>query len=344
MRLEQTLGAGKILKRIPANFIRDGVVNTRAMFEELIANGSLREDDTKQIDETITKVARRDLRAVARLRTNGLVANLRDIGVTSFEFDRISPVGPASQAMSILGALGFKDLVDFGRSSIPVPVTAAGFDLDARQRAAGSNRGQPISMTNVEEHTRAVLETLEDNLVNGSPVKLGGNGMPGYTNFGSRHQLSFSDAAWNALSGGLEAAVTDTLAMRSALRDDGFTGPYDLYIPQDFDGVLDEDYKANDSRTLRERLKAIDGVSFIDVLPSLPNSEVLLVQQTSSVVEAAVGQDVTPISFDTHGGLSTEWIIMAVMGFALKAAIARAALSQGTLPALTTSSGIAHLS
>lgn len=336
--VNQTLGSG-LVSRIPRSFIRDGVFNRHVMYSELVENRTLREDDTRQIEEALTRVARRDLRAVARLRNAGLTDSLRNIGVTSYEFDRVSPVGEATQSMSIL-SLGERDLVTFARTAVPVPVTASQFALDARQNAAG---GQSISLTNVEEHTRAVAEKLEDSLVNGSNIVLGANTLPGYTNFASREQLSFSDNAWPSATS-LEAAVTDVLAARQALRDNGFTGPYDLYIPSNFDGVIDEDYKANSDRTLRERLLAIDGVSNIEVLPSLADDNVLLVQMTSSVVQAPVGQDITVVSWDTHGGLASSWAILAVMSFALKAAFARAPLSQGTLPALTTAAGIAHIS
>lgn len=345
MRATQSLGGG-LIGQIPRHFIRDGEINRRAMYEELVTNGLLREMETREIEEALTKVSRRDLVAVADLRAAGLVTNLRNIGVTSFEFERVSPVGEASQSMSILD-LGNRDLVKFSLTAIPVPVTASQFSLDARQAAAGGldgTRGEPISITNVEEHTRAVAEKLEDSLVNGSPIKMGGNGMPGYCNFGSREQVSFSDTAWSTISGAPGAAITDVIAMRSAARGNGFTGPYNLYIPSNFDGILDDDYKANSDRTLRERLLAIDGITNIKVLPSLPDSNVLLVQMTRSVVQAAVGQDISTITWDLMGGLQSNWAILAVMGFALKVSWAREPLSAGVLPALTEVSGIVHLS
>lgn len=339
--VNQTVGSA-LIGRIPREFVRNGVVDRRVMYEILVENGTLREDDTREIEETLTQVARRDLVAVARLRAAGLVVPLRNIGVTQYEFDRVTPVGEATQGMSILN-LGDRDLVDFTRTAVPVPVTASQFQLDARHNAAGGTSGEPVSLTNIEEHTRAVAEKLEDTLVNGSPVTMGQNGLPGYTNFAARHTLSFSDAAWPVASN-RQAAVDDVLAMRTALRDDGFTGPYDLYLPANFDGVIDDDYKAESDRTLRERLQAIEGIQNITILPSLPNNNVLLVQMTRSVVQMPVGQDITTITWDLYGGLATNWAIIAVLSFALKAANARAPLSNGTLPALTLSSGIAHLS
>jgi uncharacterized linocin/CFP29 family protein len=328
---------------IPAAFVRNGRIDRKAMYRALVENNTLREDETREIEEALVRVARRDLVAVADL-ANLTTPLVKGIGATTFEFDRIAPVGEATQGMSILD-LGDRDLVNFSRTAIPVPVTASQFRLDARHRAAGQSIGEPVDLTNLEEHTRSVAEKLEDTLCNGSAVVLGGNSLPGYTNFGSRDQQSFSDSAWSALTPpGLSAAVADVLAMRSALRNDGFTGPYTLYIPANFDGVIDDDYKAESDRTLRERLLAIDGITSIKVLPALADSNVLLVQMTRSVVTQAVGQQLTTVMWDEMGGLASNWAVLAVLTFALRAANARAPLSAGTLPALTTAAGISHLS
>jgi uncharacterized linocin/CFP29 family protein len=345
--IQQTLN-GSSLPSIPSRFLRFDeqgrlVVSRAAMYAAAVENNTLREDQTREIEEALTRVARRDLVATARLRAAGLTSPLaKGIGATTFEFDRVSPVGEATQGMSILN-LGDRDLVTFARTAIPVPVTASQFRMDARHQAAGRGMGEPVDVTNVEEHTRAVAEKLDDTLTNGSAVVLGGNGLPGYTNFSSRSQHSFSDGPWTTASA-LSAAVTDVLAMRQALRNNGFSGPYDLHLPSNFDGVIDEDYKAESDRTLRERLQAIDGVSNIFVNPSLADSNVLLVQMTRSVVQMAVGQDITVVTWDEMGGLAGNWAILAVLTYALKAAAAREPLSGGTLPALTTAAGIAHLS
>lgn len=343
-------GLGLDLSSIPREFIRNGgdfkrggpQVSRRAMYAALVENNTLREDQTREVDETVTRVARRDLVAVADL------AALQDpmakgIGATTYEFDRIAPVGEATHGMSILN-LGDEDKVGFSRTAIPVPVTASQFRLDARERAAGQGFGDSIDLVNLEEHTRAVAEKLEDVLVNGSPVVLGGNTMPGYTNLGARDTQSFSGSHWDdQTSGAHSAAVADVLNMRAGLTDNGFTGPYMLYVAPNFDGVLDDDYKAESDRTLRERLLAITGITGIKVLPSLANDECLLVQMTRSVVTHAVGQSIVPVTWSSHGGLATHWAILDVGAFALRVANARAPLRDGTLPALTTAAGISHL-
>jgi hypothetical protein len=332
-----------LVNRVPRSFIRNGTINRAAMYRTLVENAVLREDATRQIEETLTAVARRDLVAVADLRAAGLTVPLNNIGITSYEFDRVAPVGEATQGMSIL-SLGDRDLVAFTRTAIPVPVTASQFEMDARMQAAGGNIGESVSLTNVEEHTRAVAEKLEDTLCNGSDVVLGSNTLPGYINHGSRAQVTLSAGAWTSATG-FAGAVADLLACKAALADDGFRGPYIFYAPSNWDLVLDEDYSTlKGDRTLRQRLLAIEGVTQVKVLPALPSDNALLVQMTRSVVQMAIGQDITVVTWDTFGGLATNWAILAVMAAAIKTANARAPLSASTLAALTTAAGIAHLS
>lgn len=319
-------------------------INRKIMYAELIENNTLREDQTREVDEALTRVSRRDLVAVSDLM-GGLSKDLaKGVGATTYEFDRIAPVGPAYQGMSIMD-LGEEDLVNFSRTAIPVPVTASRFSLDARQRAAGMGMGDSVDMVNIEEHTRSVAEKLEDTLVYGSSVVLGGNSLPGYTNHGSVDTQSFSSSHWDDQTAGAHsAAVEDVLNMRTGLRDNGFTGPYILYVSPNFDGALDDDYKAEASRTLRQRLLDIDGITQVKVLPNLANDHALLVQMTRSVIEYAVGQPITTVTWNSHGGLGTHWAILQVGTFAIRVAAARAPLSNGTLPTLTTAVGISYLS
>ena len=326
-------------------FVRPGEnqIDRRVLYSYLVENNILREDATREIEDTLIGVARRDLVAFADARRFSVPLD-KGIGAKEFGFDRIAPVGQARQGMSILD-LGDRDLVTYGRTVIPVPVTASQFRLDARDLTAGRRGiGPSIDLTNLEEHTRAVAETMEDTLVNGSAVNLGANTLPGYTNLSCREQIT-TTGAWSALTPpNFAGAITDVLTAKAALAANGFTGPYILYVPSDFDAILEEDYKAESDLTVRRRILAIDGIEAVKVCATLPASEVLLVQMSRSVVEIAVGQDLTTVTWDELGGMAQNWAVLFVGAPALKCANARAPLSAGVLPALTTAAGIAHIS
>lgn len=339
MRAIQTMG--KDLRRnIPPRFFhvneqgqRIDVVDRERMYRFLIENDLLPKDAAREIDDTLVRVARRDRVGVSDLLSRGLTRNLLSIGITSYEFEHISAVGDAKQHMRIT-ALGDRDRTEYELDIVPVPVTSSQFRLDARDTASPA-RGEGVDTTNVEEHTRSVERKLEDTLVNGGDVTVGGFGIPGYTTHGPRRTVTLS-TNWDDLSeADRDEAVSDVLAMRTQLRNDGFVGPYMIYLPQNYDGVIDDDYKPEGTRTLRERIMAIDGVEGIQVLPSLADDNVLMVQMTQSVVQAVIGQETTAVTWDLMGGLATNWAIMAVMSFALKTALDEDG---------NETSGIAHLS
>lgn len=328
-----------VVNRVPRDFLTanegaGATIDRGRMYEHLVANDLLRRDEIREIDEALTAVADRDRAGVQDLIDRGLVRNLRNIGVSLYQVDRHSAVEDAKQHMSIT-ALGDKDQVTFTPTVYPVPVTSSQFDLDRRQVAAGQTLGMGVDTTNVEEHTRAVIRRLENTLANGNAgIVLDGNALQGYTNLTARHQVSFTDVEWSATSA-LTNAVSDVLEMRRVLADDGFDGPYVLYIPSNWDGVIDDDYKAESDRTLRERILAITGIQAVKVMPSLTASNAVLVQMTRSVVEYAVGQELAPVTWDLMGGLAQNWAILEVSTFALKTAEDEDGVA---------TSGIAHIS
>lgn len=334
--LVQNLGLGG-LGAIPRELERNRQLDRALLYQTLVENGVLREDQTKEIDDAVVQVTGRSLVAVGDLEANGLTRPIAGgIGVTSLEYDRIGAVGPAAQHMSII-ALGDRDRVTYGRTAVPVPATSSQFEMDARELAAGGG----VDLANVEAHSRAVAEKLELTLVCGSDIKLGQNGLFGYTNIECRHQVSFTNGAWGN-SGA--TPVADLNAGRQVLRDNGHTGPIIVYIAANLDTTLEEDFKAESDLTLRQRLLALDNISQIKVLPSLPDDEILMVTMTRDTVEMRTAQQITPITWDLYGGLLTRWAIIHVGTFTIKCGWARPPQQcGGALPALTTSTGIVHL-
>lgn len=325
------------LGRIPPEFMRDKQVSRALVYRTLVDNGLLREDQTKEIDDAVVQVTGRSLVAVADLQANGLTRGIAGgIGVTELAYDRIGAVGPAAQHMSII-ALGDRDRVTYGRTSVPVPATSSQFEMDARELAAGGG----VDLANVEAHSRSVAEKLELTLVCGSDVKLGQNGLFGYTNIDCRHQLSYTNGPWGN-SGA--TPIKDLNAGRQLLRDNGHTGPIVVYIASNLDTQLEEDFKAESDLTLRQRLLALDNITQIKVLPSLPDDEILMVTMTRDTVEMRTAQEITPITWELYGGLQTRWAIVHVGTFTIKCGWARAPQQcGGALPALTTSTGIVHI-
>lgn len=302
--------------RIPQRFLtHEDRIDRQRMYNELVRNDLIREEVATEIEETLVRVARRDLMAVARLRAAGLDTPTENgVRTTTWEFENLGSMEDIEETMSLL-ALGDRDQADYELDAVPVPVFAKPFQLDQRGNAEG------VSQVNIEEAERRVIDRMEEVLTNGGRVVVGGNDVTGYTNHAPRDTVTLN-TVWTTLQtdDNLDAAVADVLTMRSNLRDNGFGGPYDLQLPPNYDGLIDDDYKAESDRTLRERLLAIDGIRNVFINPKLANDNVLLVQMTSSVVEMPVGQDITTVTWDVMGGLATNWVVLFVGSFALKTA------------------------
>jgi hypothetical protein len=76
---------------------------------------------------------------------------------------------------------------------------------------------------------------------------------------------------------------------------------------------MDDDYRATDSRTLRQRLRQIDAITDVRRLDFLTSTYTfLLVQMTSDVARAINGMDITTVQWETQGGMRVNFKVMAI--------------------------------
>jgi len=106
--------------------------------------------------------------------------------------------------------------------------------------------------------------------------------------------------------------VEDVLAMKQALIDAGFYGPYILDIPGNWDVALDEDYKSNGDRNVRERIMAINGIVETKVADKLANSNAVMYQATSDVVRIVEGLPLQTVEWEVEGGMVIKMKVMTI--------------------------------
>jgi hypothetical protein len=132
----------------------------------------------------------------------------------------------------------------------------------------------------------------------------------GYTNHPDRNtktDLTVPDGTNGATT------VDEVLSMIETLMGDKFFGPYMVYHSTDWDKYLDDDYRTNDDRTLRARLREIEQVQDVRRLDFLSNTfTLLLVQMTSDVARAVNGMDITTVQWDSVGGMRVNFKVMAI--------------------------------
>lgn len=291
---------------------------------ELHANALLQYQEWLQIDRTVIQTANLRLTGIADLRGRGLTHSMGSIGQTVSLWDSVSSMTEAGIDMEGITA-GEEDTVAYATSQVPVPIVHKDFRLNLRRLQASRMFGEAVDTTAAQVASRLVAEASEKMLFGGSAIKVEGGTIYGYRTFPSRAQVDRTADWTSATPAQIKGDVQNMLA---AARTRRYYGPFCLYIPPEWEGVLDEDYTVgaaaqgltNGGRTIRDALLALAGLEEIKVADFMgATGEAVMVQMTSDVVDLAVAQDITTLSWAAMGGLQERFKVMAVWVPRLKA-------------------------
>ncbi len=277
---------------------------------------TLRKDDWKLLDEAIVKVAKPRLKAVADLRSQGLTYTIPNgMGKTVLETETMSDIGPASVSMDGLRQ-NANDRPVFELTNLPLPIIHKDFSYSARQIAASRNGGSPLDTTSAEHAARRVAEEAEKLLIGTSTVadqySFGGGVIYGYTDYTNRLTKTLTAPTASGWTG--STFLTEVMAMMQQSRAVYHYGPWVLYVASAWDQYLDDDFKSNSDKTIRNRVKELEGLNDIRTLDYFTGTyDVVLVQMTSDVVREVIGMDITTVEWDTVGGLQKNFKVMAIM-------------------------------
>lgn len=279
-----------------------------------VQNASLlRIDEWRDIDRAVVEETKKRLKGIADLMSAGLTYKLGSIGITVSEWDMMSDMTVAEVNMSGDVSNSAEDTLSFSPDGIPVPVVYKDFRLNLRRLEASRLHGASLDTMTVETATRLVAEKSESMLFAGEAITIGSFTLYGYTNHPSRNTADMAEKWDDSACSGADI-VDDVTDMMQTLHGDGYHGPYVMYIPKDYETKLDEDYNpgTSDTRTIRERLLALSGLTRIDVADQLADDNVIMVQLTRDVVDLAIAQDVTPVQWSNNGGMTEHFRVMAV--------------------------------
>jgi uncharacterized linocin/CFP29 family protein len=272
--------------------------------------GTLRKDEWVAFDNAVVEIARANLTGVADLISRGLVFNLPNaLGHTRLEWERISDMDPAIVTMSGISQ-SQNDRVIYDLQGMPIPIIHKDFNINIRALMASRNNGTPLDVTQARIASRKVSELIETMLFKGATVLGINNPIYGYTTALYRNTGSLT-ASWLTATGA--QIVGDILDMMTALDNDNMYGPYVLYIPTAVGVRFGEDYKAESDRTILERIRQIPNIAAIKSVKDLAANEVVLVQMSSDVIEIVNGMQPTTIEWDSHGGMVSNFKVMAIM-------------------------------
>jgi uncharacterized linocin/CFP29 family protein len=276
-----------------------------------VGNASLRKDEWIEFDAILVRESRERLRFVNLLNSRGLTKSVDGMSKFSLESENVNEFQPAALTMDGINR-GPKDQVNYELAGIPLPIAHFEFDIPLRKLNASRQTGEALDTTSIELATRQVAELIEDIHLNGaSSYKAANYTMYGVTDHPNVNTGSLT-ANWDDSAASGTVILGDVLSMLQAARADGFYGPFALLVPGNFEGALDEDFKANSDKTIRERLMDIDAISDILVLDKLSDDTVVLMQLTNDVMRTVNGLSMTTVQWDSVGGMGLNFKVMAI--------------------------------
>jgi len=281
---------------------------------------SLRKDEWIMLDTAVIRAARARLRAWSDLAAASSFGGFNGMAKMVLEHETMSDPGEAIVDMDGLTP-GRTDAPLYQLEGLPLPITHSDFFFSERRLAVSRNTGTPLDSTMAEAAGRRVAEQIEKTLVGSvTGITYGdstnytaalGSKVYGYTNYPNR--ITKTDVTTPDGTNGA-TTVDDVLAMVELASDSYFYGPFMLYHSTDWDKYMDDDYRANDSRTLRQRLREISQITDVRRLDFLTDTfTLLLVQMTAEVARAVIGMDITTVQWPTSGGMRQNFKVMGIM-------------------------------
>jgi uncharacterized linocin/CFP29 family protein len=282
---------------------------------QVVANApaTLRKDDWKLLDDAVMRVSKPRLRAVADLRSQGLVFNIPNgLSRIMLEYETMGDISPATISMDPVRR-SEEDRPTFDLRGLPLPVIHKDFSYPLRQILVSRNGGSPLDTTTAELAARRVAEEAEKLLIGTSgSYSYGGSTIYGYINHPNRNtQVLTTPTGSNG-----NVTINEVLAMIEKAKADMHYGPYMLYASSNWDKWLDADYSATKGdNTLRDRIRQIEDITDIRTLDYLPtaNYHLVLVQMAPETVREVIGMDITTVQWETHGGMELHFKVMAIM-------------------------------
>lgn len=286
--------------------------------KQIQTNGTLRRDEWKMLDDAIMEVSRQRLGGVDDLIANNLTYNLGNaMGTTVMEWHDVNDFGEAEMTMDGVSR-SKQDRPDFKTNYLPIPIIHYDYEINARVLAASRSLGNPLDTTSAERAARRVREKVEKMLFTNTSYTYGAAGdrnsstIYSYVNFPDRNTVNLS-IPWNASAMTPAGILQDVLEMKQASINALHYGPWMIYIPTDYETVLDNDYDTSTpGTTIRERILKIAGIKGIKVIDTLPANNVLLVQMTSDVVRLVRGMGLQTIQWDTEGKFVNKYKVMTI--------------------------------
>lgn len=285
----------------------------------MTTNATLRRDEWKQLDEKILAISRNRLGGWQDLLDNGLTYNLGNaMGTTVMEWHDMSD--PLSVEMTMDGITrGKNDQIKFQTNYLPLPILHVDYEINTRHLEASRKLGNPLDTSLAEMAVRRIMERQEDMLFTstydyawGTKDDRDRNKIYSYLSFPDRNIVNLS-IPWDNSAMTAALILQDVLEIKKAMRAAYHYGPIMLYIPSDYETVLDDDYDTQTpGTTIRERILKIDGIKGIKVVDRLTDDNVIAVEMSPETVRIINGFGITNVAEKEEFGMVSKYKVMTI--------------------------------
>ena len=331
--IQNGIGSGPVSQKLIAsgmnmNVLKPWVGTNGKSYISMMVNGkptaiqisnvaTLRKDEWIQLDTAVLFAAQQRLVGVKDLYARNLVLRLGNgLATTVLQYEDLNEFTAAEMTMDAITRTK-KDRPEFDLKSLPLPFVHKDFSINMRtlaaSRAAAGAGGSALDTTAAMQSSRVVSEMVENMLFNGaSSYSFGGGTIYGYIDHPQNNDVTLT-VNWDDAAKTGELILDDVRSMKQASIDAMHYGPWVLYVPTAYETVLDDDFKANSDKTIRQRILEIQGIQAVTVIDKLPANTVLLVQMDIDTVRMVEGMAMTTVEWQEGGGFATNYKVMTIM-------------------------------
>ncbi len=274
---------------------------------------TLRHEEWKHFDDALLAEAAIRLVGVGDLVSRGLVRPVANaLGKMVFGYEKVTDMDAASVSLDGLARTS-NDRQEFLLSQLPLPITHKDFYLNLRHLESSRSGGESLDTTQARTAGRVVSEGLENMLFNGGP-QFGGLPIYGYRTHPNRHYYKFgnSNQPWSDTSKTGEEILADVLYALGKLQEARAYGPFVIYVSPAAGIRLEDDFKANSDKTIRQRLLEIESIAAIRTADVMTANDVVFVQMVMETAAWVQGIDLQTIQWDEYGGMQVNFKAMAI--------------------------------
>jgi len=276
---------------------------------DLRANAFLSREEWQSLDNVVYGMAKQKLNAWADLVAAGLT---RPSDVATW----YTKWGVSSEQIGANVTMEFETFLSHDRTDrkwygVPLPIVSRFYSIGRRELASLRRAGQAIESTEAMEATGAVVEKLEDILLNGSTdVTIEGGTIPGYTTLTGRE--TGAAAAYGGGDFGTISNIHPTFrGLLSALALTRFRGPFVCYLAPTQYWEMQAVYTDGSGQTALQRVLQIPEIQAIKENDLVTAGEMIATQMSRDVVDLEIAISIENRQWESPDASRMYFVVLA---------------------------------